>query len=762
MTQRGAQTRGLKSRLKVEQLEDRSVPAVLTVTTLADSGAGSLRQAILDANTTLVSDDIVFNPGLTSGQITLATALPTITNPLTITGPTSLGGPSTGAYSIIIDGNNAVRPFQINAGVTVVMSRLTVQRGSTSGDGGGIRNQGNLVLNDVLVTSNSTSASGGGISNRGGPGVTPTLTISHSTISNNGALVVGGGIDTTGGTLNLLYSTVSGNRANGTDGGGGINLDGANNWSVSILGSTISGNRAENGEGGGIRYYTASGASLSINRSTISGNFAARGGGGLVMQNSLSIATIVNTTIAQNITTGTSNGGGISILNGTATIVNATIVGNTDTSNGADSAGGIAKSGGTLTLRNSIVSQNFAGPTRADHNVATGDINTNQNNFLGGDPRLSALQDNGGPTLTMIPLLGSPVIDNGDAVHLPFDANMDQRGFPRFVDGNTVPGATVDQGAVEYTPAPADHPIVVGSDAGPPGTSATVKVYDDSGVLVRVLTPYGAFTGGVRVATGDVNGDGILDIITAAGPTGGSHIKVYHGATFAVIRDFFAYSGFFGGVFVAAGDVNNDGFADIITGPDAGGGSHVRVFSGQNSTNLFDLFPVYGGGFLGGVRVASGDINGDGFDDVITGAGPGGGAHVRIFNGQNSGATVLVDFVTYLGFTGGLYVASGDINGDGIGDLITGAGAGGGPHVQVFGGGGVGLLHSYLAYDARFTGGVRVAAIDRDGDGREEVVTGAGPTGGPHVRSMSGRDLAIIDDFFAFSDPFYTFGLFVG
>src|SRR6185436_11554509 len=76
---------------------------------------------------------------------------------------------------------------------------------------------------------------------------------------------------------------------------------------------------------------------------------------------------------------------------------------------------------------------------------------------------------------------------------------------------------------------------------------------------------------GVRVATGDVNGDGFLDIVTGPGAGAQPHVKVFSGSSGAEIRSFFAYTpGFFGGVFVAAGDVDGDGLADIITGADAG------------------------------------------------------------------------------------------------------------------------------------------------------------------------------------------------
>ena len=273
------------------------------------------------------------------------------------------------------------------------------------------------------------------------------------------------------------------------------------------------------------------------------------------------------------------------------------------------------------------------------------------------------------------------------------------------------------------------------------------------------------FNGGVRVAVGDVNGDGVPDIITAPGPGIGPHVHVYDGGILRRMRSrmgsFVAYGGsFLGGVYVAAGDVNGDGRADVITGPGEGAPPLVQVFDAQSGKTLH-TFLAYDRSFTGGVRVAAGDVDGDGVAEIITGAGPGGGPHVKVFS--SAGPTELSSFFAYdPGFTGGIFVAAGDVNGDGRADIITGAGPGAGPHVKVFDAhDNLTLLHSFFPFDPGFTGGVRVASGDIDGDARDEVVTGAGPGGGPHVRVFNLANQEVLHDFFAYPTDFRG-GVFVG
>ena len=302
-------------------------------------------------------------------------------------------------------------------------------------------------------------------------------------------------------------------------------------------------------------------------------------------------------------------------------------------------------------------------------------------------------------------------------------------------------------------------PLVVGSDSG---GAPLVKAFDvtDLSLIHQFFAYAPSFAGGVRVAVGDVNGDGRGDLVTAAGPGGGPHVKVFDGVTGGLLHSFFADDpSLSGGLFVAAGDVNGDGRADIITGAGPGGGPHVKVFDGRDLTVLRS-FLGYGAGFTGGVRVATGDVDGDGRADLVTGPGAGAPPQVKVFDGQ-SGALVG-SFLAYdPGFAGGVFVAAGDVNRDGRADFITAPGSGAGPQVKVFDGGGGGTVRSFFSHAPSFTGGVRVAAGDVNRDGVADIVTVPGPGAPAQVKVFSGATGAVLRSFFAF-DPSFGGGAFVG
>lgn len=266
------------------------------------------------------------------------------------------------------------------------------------------------------------------------------------------------------------------------------------------------------------------------------------------------------------------------------------------------------------------------------------------------------------------------------------------------------------------------------------------------------------FTGGVSTAAGDLLGDGHTYIVTGPGPGGGPDIHVYDAGTGALVRQFWAFDpGFTGGVTVAVGDVNGDGCADIVVAAGAGGGPEIAIYDGESNTVLL-RFHAYDLGFSGGLSVALGDVDGDGTLEIITGAGPGGGPDVKALRGTDG--SVLYSFFAFApAFTGGVTVAAADVNNDGCADIIIGAGFGGGPNVRVVSGkDGASELANFFAYDPAFRGGVIVAAADLNHDGQADLISGAGPGGGPDVAAFDGATLSMLDRFFAY-EPQSTSGV---
>lgn len=307
--------------------------------------------------------------------------------------------------------------------------------------------------------------------------------------------------------------------------------------------------------------------------------------------------------------------------------------------------------------------------------------------------------------------------------------------------------------------------IVTGPDEG---LGPTVNNYTSTGSSNGSFLAYSAsFTGGVRVAMGDVRGTN--DIITGAGPGSAPHVKVFTGPDRTEVYSFFAFQPSFNrGIYVAAGDIDGDGRADIIVGPGDAPGPKTRnpcatvvppetlkVFSGTDGTTVLRGFYPFGPGYGGGIRVASGDVDNDGRADIIAATGPG-GAQVNAYSGRNG--DVLRSFIAYPGYTGGIYVACGDINGDGFDDIITGTGTGA-SHVKVFSGQNGSELQSFFAFPSS-TGGVRVAGTDLNGNGRADIITATGPGDISRLKAVDGLTLASLVDLFPYGSS--TAGVFPG
>ncbi len=314
------------------------------------------------------------------------------------------------------------------------------------------------------------------------------------------------------------------------------------------------------------------------------------------------------------------------------------------------------------------------------------------------------------------------------------------------------------------------------------GGGPHVKVFEAAPARERFnfLAYDPAFTGGVHVAVGDVTGDGQPDIVTAPGEGGGPHIKIFDGVTGLLVRQFLAYDpAFRGGANVAVADVTGDGRGDIITGPGVGGGPHVKVFDGATgeAVKSFLAFPRDPGmtdaAYFSGVTVAGGDSTGDGKADLGVGIGPGRDSEVREFDGA-TGERLFSFRPAYGSYLGGVFVAMADVDGDGRADLAASLGASPRPDpynpavsVNVLSGAtGVERGGVFRVYDPSFTGGVRVALADVDGDGRTDIVTAPGPGGGPEVRAFRYKPAGDalpqpILDFLAY-DGRFAGGVFVG
>lgn len=265
-----------------------------------------------------------------------------------------------------------------------------------------------------------------------------------------------------------------------------------------------------------------------------------------------------------------------------------------------------------------------------------------------------------------------------------------------------------------------------------------------------------SFTGGVRV--GFANVIGTSDIITGTGPGSPPLVKVFSEPSRILKYSFLAFpSNFTLGIYVAGGDINGDSQADIIVGTGDGSGSspHVKVFSGADGATVLESFFAFNPSFTGGVRVASGDVNGDGRADIIAGAGPG-SSLVAVFSGQN--LAVLKSFIAFPGFTGGVYVAAGDVNGDGLDDIIVGAGTGQSA-VRVFNAQDDSFLHNFFAFP-NSTGGVRVAATDLNANGRADIIAATGPGDVARLKAFSDTGLTSLVDILPYGNS--TAGVFAG
>lgn len=501
-------------------------PAI-TVTSSADSGPGTLRQALADL--------------CAGGVITFALPLPNtiaLSASLTIAQSMTISGPNDGILTISGEGQRRV--LVVNSGLVVNLDHLTIAHGALWGEGGGIYNQNSQLNLSDMVFHNNQATYGGGLSNSGG-----VVTIANSLFRNNQTGDAdGGALDTHGGSITLINTTFDQNHA-GRRGGA---ISAANNATLSIRRSVFSQNTTESEGGGAISSY---GGSVTIDRTQFQGNIADGDGGGILAVGGT--YAITSSTIA-----GSSGyrGGAIMLFPGSLTLQNSTLSGNTATflASGLYVGEGdahifdstIAGQGavgsavylvnGSAEFRNTVLDNNvencggFQSPQSLGHNMSSdSSCGFNQpTDFNNTDPLLGPLQNAGGATLThpLTPL--SPAIDAGDNANCP---PTDQRGVPRPQENSCDIGAYEASKAFQITKqvnranaAPGDivfYQITV-TNLGLPITTTSAMVTDPLASDLQFIGP---------VTLQPSQPDAILAQDEGDLPTLGSHLTITPSAT---------------------------------------------------------------------------------------------------------------------------------------------------------------------------------------------------------------------------------------
>lgn len=281
-------------------------------------------------------------------------------------------------------------------------------------------------------------------------------------------------------------------------------------------------------------------------------------------------------------------------------------------------------------------------------------------------------------------------------------------------------------------------------------TGSSIQIFNSAGktLLATQLPESANYKGGFRLASGDVTGDGVVDIVYSTSM--GSTVGVIDGQSLRTVRRFPAFSpGFNKPVNLAIGDINGDGVGDIVAAPGATGTTPlVRAFSGSNGALLFSRF-AYAANFKGGVSVAAGDLDGNGRAEIICAPLTGNAARVVAFDAA-TGAMVRNSTISGAGSTNGFSIAAADLNNDLKADIVLGALAGS-SRVTVVNGQTMRSLGSFLAF-GNATTGARVATIrDFNNDGIADILVGAGANGNGQVRRYGGMNRQLIDTLFAFN-----------
>jgi len=326
-------------------------------------------------------------------------------------------------------------------------------------------------------------------------------------------------------------------------------------------------------------------------------------------------------------------------------------------------------------------------------------------------------------------------------------------------------------------PSPLLDPAKVYAVGTGEGVIGSVTVYNPNANPLTIRPYDAAYSGGIRVAVARFPGG--PQVITAPGAQRFPDVRLFNATTGQQVNAVIPFErSFIGGVNIAVGDLTGDGYDDYVLSPDQGGGPRVQIRDGNSGQIIADFLGIDDPAFRGGARAAIGDVNGDGRPDLLVAAGFGGGPRVALFDGHSiapdrTPTRLVADFFVFEnGLRNGVFLASGDVDGDRKAEIVAGAGPGGAPRISIFSGSEL-IANNFLkpvsdffAGNPNSRGGVRVTTKIIDGDSKADLVVGAGVGDGSSVTTYSSKSLvssaqpAPLDSFDAM--PGFTGGVFVG